>query len=296
MGENLTFQEQCEAYKEGALKLSVEAVKNCLDNRSVKDIGCIIYSSCTGYHVPSMNYLIAKELGLPNDIEHIPLIGDGGCVGAAPALKRACDYHRLTGKMALAISCELSSCCYYPEDPNPDPRGKYQLLRSNAIFGDGASAALIGSDENPRHPEIVDSQAYTDYENQYALGLEWRNGRLACLLSQDVPNLAPEVIEKCVTPMLNRNGIDIGDIKWLVCHPGGKRVIDNIRDRLGFSEEQMGLTREALRNYGNCSSTSIGLLGKTFMDSRGESIQSGDYGLVATVGSGMQAYSLLLRW
>jgi len=198
--------------------------------------------------------------------------------------------------MALAISSELSSCCYYPENPNPDPRGKYQLLRSNAIFGDGASAALVGYDEDIKHPRIIDTQSYTDYENQYALGLEWRDGRLACLLSPDVPKIAPKVVKKCVEPMLQRNGIGVSDIKWLICHPGGKAVIDNIRDELGFSEEQMKLSRESLRLFGNQSSTSVGCLGKQFMNTKSEEIKNGDYGLIATIGSGMQSCSILLRW
>ena len=296
LGSSFSWQRMCEEYKTGALQLSLEAVLSCLDHRNQYDIGCIIYTSCTGFACPSMDYLIAKELDLSRDVEHIPIVGDGGCAGAAPVIRYAAKFTKLTGKMALAISTELSSVCYFPENPSPDPRGKFQLLRSNAIFGDGSSAILTGYDDNPLHPFIVDDETYTDYEHQDALGLEWRDGRLSCVLSAEVPDLAPKALRMCVNPLMKRQHLSVKDIRWLICHPGGKKVLDNVRDEFGFSEGMMSLSREALRNFGNCSSTSVGLLSKLFIQNRSSEIQRGDWGLILTVGSGMNANAILLRW
>ncbi len=296
LGSDYSWQRMCEEYKAGALQLSVEAVRSCLDERSPNDVSCIVYTSCTGYQCPSMDYVIAKELNLPRNTEHLCIVGDGGCAGAAPAIRYAAKFTKLTGKMALAISTELSSVCYFPENPSPDPRGKFQLLRSNAIFGDGSSAILTGFDDNPLHPFIIDDETYTDYKHQDALGLEWREGRLSCILSSDVPELAPEALRKCIDPLLKRNGLQMTDIKWLICHPGGKKILDNVRDEFGLPETAMSLSREALRNFGNCSSTSVGLLSKLFMDNRATEIMWGDWGLILTVGSGMNANAILLKW
>ena len=296
MGTNKPWQDMCEEYKIAALTLSLEAIKSCLDSRDINTLGCIVFVSCTGYQCPSMSYLIAKEMGLPCNTEHIPIIGDGGCAGAAPAIKQAVNYTRLNGRSALAVSCEVCSTCFYPEDPSPDPRGRFQLLRANAIFGDGASAVLIGYDDNPKHPYVLDSETYTDYEHQDALGLEWRQGRLSCILSDQVPNLAPPVVIKCVEPLLARNNLSLDAIRWIICHPGGNRVLDNIRDELHLPEEKMFLSREGLRTFGNCSSASVGMLSKLFIGHERAKIQKGDWVLIITIGSGMNAWAILLRF
>src|SRR5450759_2398846 len=46
--KTLSFQEQQEQYLTNAISLSQEAIENCLDSRSVDEIGCVIYGSCTG--------------------------------------------------------------------------------------------------------------------------------------------------------------------------------------------------------------------------------------------------------
>ena len=51
----------------------------------------------------------------------------------------------------------------FPEDgANPDKGGEYELLRANAIFGDGASAVLVGYDDDPKHPYLLDFESYFD--------------------------------------------------------------------------------------------------------------------------------------
>jgi len=297
LGTKLSWQEACEEYPKAVLKLGTEAVRNCISDEELSKVGYFIFQSCTGFTVPSMNYQIAKEMGMSPTVEFVSNIGDGGCVGALPSLRQAWKHTQLTRENSLAVSCEISSLCYYPdEDPFPDPRGKYQLLRANALFGDGASAALFGYDDNPKHPYIVDYQSFTDYSKQYALGMEWLHGRLACVLSHEVPKLAPAIVSQCLKPLMFRNMITISDIKWLMIHPGGKAVLDNVQNALGLPEIVMGPSREALRIYGNCSSTSVGLLSKNFMENRSEEVRPGDWGLVVTVGSGMSSSAMLIRW
>lgn len=289
-----TWQQMCEEYERAALKLSKETAIACLDERPASSIACLAFTSCTGFHVPAMTYLIAKDLIMSPQVEHISIVGDGGCAGALPALRQAYNFTRITGKMSLALSCEICSCCYYPEPiGEPDPRGRWQLLRSNAIFGDGASAVLVGYDDSPEHPFIIGSISYSDTGHLDALGLEWREGRLSCVLSDQVPELAPGVIEACVKPLLEQHRLSVRDVKWLFCHPGGKRVLDNVQKALGFSDKQMFLSREGLRLFGNCSSAGVGLLGSLL---KKQEISSGDWGLIATVGSGMSAQAMLLRW
>ena len=292
----LSWQQQQEEYLKGAVSTSLAAIRNCLDAFSPTEVGCVVFGSCTGFAPgPTIPHLLAKELGfLPNT--YYTNIASMGCESGFPGLKRAFDYVCTTGGIALVVNCELASCTYFPEeDGKADSENDYELLRSNAIFSDAASAALVGVEEKPdwHHPIIEDMETYTNPEYSGDLGFTWRDGRLRVLLSKRVPVLAPEVTKPAIEAVLRRNGLEVSDITWFVIHAAGNKVLDNIRDALGIPEEKMKLTRSTLRDYGNTSSTSVGITGKRLMS---ENIKQGDYILMVSVGPGMTGGATLLRF
>jgi predicted naringenin-chalcone synthase len=290
----LSFQLQQEAYSDGAVKLSLQAINECLDGRSAGDIACVVYGSCTGFAPgPTVAHYLARELGFLPSTYYTNIIGQG-CESGFPGLRRAYDFTMATGKKALVINCELCSCTYYPEPADrPDPENHFELLRSNAIFADAASCALVGNDEDPRHPYIVDMETYTNIEFINDLGYTWRDGRLRVLLSRRVPELAPQVVKPAVNAVLQRQGLDVTGIKWWVIHAAGNTVLDNIRDALSLPDESIRLSRETLEHFGNTSSTSVGITGKRLM---GEDIRPGDYAAVLSVGPGMTGGITLLNF
>jgi len=293
--KHLSWQEQQEEYKEGAVYLSHQAVKNCLEKRLPSDIGCLVFSSCTGFSPgPTIAHYLSHELDLAADT-YLLNIGSMGCESGFPGLKRAFDFASVSGKPAMAVACELASCSYFPEpDGRPDPENDYELARSNALFADAAAAVLVGFDEDPRHPEIVDTETYTDTAYLGDLGYVWRDGRLRILLSRKVVDIAPDLVYIAVCNLLERRGQDLGDIRHWIIHAAGNQVLDNIRDKLGLDEDKLSLSRAALRCYGNCSSTTIGITGKLLMQ-RGD-LGEGDYGVVVSLGPGMTAGVTLLRF
>jgi len=290
----LSFQEQQEEYIKGAIELSKEAVVNCLDGRNPKDIGCLVFCSCTGFCPgPTIPHYLIKELGfglntyLSNLVSH-------GCEGGFPGLKRAYDFTMSSDKASLVVACELSSCSYFPEvDGKPDPENHYELARSNAIFADAASCALVGFDNDFRHPTIIDTESYFNPEYMNDLGYTWRDGRLRVLLSRRVVELAPRVVKPTVDAVLQRQGLNLSDIEWFVIHAAGNSVLDKLRDTLGLPEEKLRLSRETLKQFGNCSSTTIGITGKMLMSER---IKAGDYALVLSIGPGMTGGCTALKF
>jgi alkylresorcinol/alkylpyrone synthase len=287
----LTWQEATDHYREGAIQLTREVVKQCLDGRDPGNIAHICFQSCTGYECPSIAHRI--DVGFSPRASYTPILGTG-CEGSYPGLRRAWDFTIATGKTSLAISTEICSVCHFPEDgANPDQTREFELLRANAIFGDGAAAVLVGYDNNLRHPYLLDFENYFDPENMKHLGFLWQDGRLRCLLSRQVPKIAPKMCAKALKPLLERNGLSIQDIKWWVIHPGGRAILDNIRDEIGLPEEKMFLSREVLRQFGNCSSASIGIVGKLLM---GKNVKPGDWGMIISLGAGLSAGATLLKW
>ena len=289
------FQLQQDIYRKVAVALSCEAINQCLDGRNIENITRLTYGTCTGlFPGPSASHYIAKNLGMLPWVYHSNIVGQG-CESGFPNLKIAADYVQSSeGKMALVVNCELCDLTYYPEPTKwPDEADDYSLLRANALFGDAAVACLVGYDDDWRHPTILDTETYTDYAYLNDLGYRWENGRLRAVISKRVPVLAAGLVYNAVTSLLHRINLDKGDIKWWVVHAAGNSVLDNIRISLGLSEEQVRLSRETLRNFGNTSSTSVGISGKRLMS---ENISRGDFAIMVSIGPGMTGGATLLQF
>lgn len=289
----LTWQEQQDIYQKAAIELSLQAINKCLNGFDIKDIRCLTFSSCTGFAPgPTVAHHLGRELGLRDDVYYLN-ISSMGCEGGFPGLKRAHDFVITDNQPVLVVACELAECSFFPEN-GLDKENDYELLRGNAIFADAAAAALIWYDGQPRHPQIADTEVYTDTGYIDHLGYVWRDGRLRVRLSREVPRLAADLVEKSIARLLDRNRLLIGDIKHWIVHAAGNQVLDNIRDTLGIPEQNMTLSRKALYENGNCSSATIGIIGKMLMDDT--DIADGDLGIVVSIGPGMTAGSTLLWW
>lgn len=280
-------------YKKGALVLSAQSVKSCFDGRHPLDLGSVTYVSCTGYQCPSVIHHLIDDLELPHDAFYTNILGMG-CGGGFPGLKRAYDCTLQSKKPSLVVATEICSSCLFPEDGGtPDCENDYELLRANAIFADASASVLVGYDSDPRHPYILDFESNCNPEYLNYLGFVWRDSRWRVLLSRKVKDVAPAVVEPAVKRILSRNNLLIKDIQWFVIHAAGSAVLDNIRDHFGIPEKKMALSREILNQYGNCSSTTIGIIGKRLME---EVVDPGDRVLVISVGPGMEGGCTYLRF
>jgi alpha-pyrone synthase len=125
-------------YKEHALPLAVSAIKQCMEqsDATFADITHVITVSCTGMYAPGLDIEIVQQLKLRTDAKRTA-INFMGCYGAFNALKVADDACRANkGSVVLIVCVELCSL-HFQDDEDLDH------LLSNAIFADGAAAALI---------------------------------------------------------------------------------------------------------------------------------------------------------
>lgn len=290
--KEMSWQQLSDEYLKGAIELSKRAIIDCLDGGSVEKIGMVIYVSCTGYQCPSIVHRL--DLGFMPETYFTNIVGMG-CEGGFPGLKRAYDYIRHKGKrtQALIVACELCSCTFFPEpDGEPDPENAYEVLRSNAIFADAAAAALVGYDDDPRHPEIWATATHTDTSYLNDLGYVWRDGRLRVVLSRRVPKATGTVAKRAVDDVLKQAGLKIEEVSHWIVHAAGASILTEIRDALGLPEKNMTISRETLRLYGNTSSTSIGITAKLLMMKENPS----RFGVVISLGPGLTGGATLLRW
>jgi alkylresorcinol/alkylpyrone synthase len=288
----LTFQKQQEMYMKIAPNLASEALMRALDGRDADKLSLVCFSTCTGFPPgPTVGHAIAERFMLKPSTE-INNMSSMGCEAAFPGIRRCYDFAVAhPGTLSAAISCELSSLTYFPEpDGQAAPENDYECLRAAAIFGDGCSCALIGYDDNPRHPEILDFVTHLETKYMDRLGYTWRSGRLRVRLCRDVPDIAVELLTKSITELLNRNTLKLSDIKYWVFHPPGAIVLDKLRDSMGIPEEKLKYSRKVLRMFGNMSSATVGVVAKTLVE---EEKRPSGYVVMANVGPGMVGNCLL---
>ena len=96
-----------------------------------------------------------------------------------------------------------------------------------------------------------------------------------------------------VDAFLESQGVNLRQIGFFVLHPGGTKVLDNVRDVLELSEEQVSAARGTLAAYGNLSSASVHFVAHELL-ARGE-VKPGQFGLTVAMGPGFTLELALLR-
>ena len=280
-----------ERYLRGAMETGCRAVESCLKSAGLtpRDVDMIAVASCTGYLCPDLGTRLIGHMKFRDDVERAPLLGLG-CAGAMPALQRVWDFAAARpGRKALMLAVEICSASYYIDDD-------LETVVGNAICGDGAAALLISTEANGqiRYPQVVDFQTFLDPEQLDKVGFEQREGKLRIVLALEIRDLAAPMIERALDALLHRNGLRREDIRFWVAHPGGRKVINNVQEKLGLSEEQVRFSKEIYRNFGNMSSATVLFVLDEVV--RQGNPQPGDLGVMIALGPGMAAETALLRW
>ena len=96
-----------------------------------------------------------------------------------------------------------------------------------------------------------------------------------------------------VDPFLERNNLIIEDVKHLIFHPGGKKILQTVEGLFGAQGKNINDTKEVLKLYGNMSSATVLYVLERFMS---EDNQPGEKGLMLSFGPGFSAQRILLEW
>ena len=119
-------------------RIAAEAARTALERASLEpaDIEGLIVNTCTGYLCPGLSSYLIEDLGLSAFTSVLDLMGMG-CGGAIPNLEAACRMIQSGARRTvLCLSVEICSATFFL-GPDPD------LIVSNSIFADGASAAIL---------------------------------------------------------------------------------------------------------------------------------------------------------
>jgi predicted naringenin-chalcone synthase len=85
-------------------------------------------------------------------------------------------------------------------------------------------------------------------------------------LSGYIPQLIEHDIEALLQNALQQNQLTKEDITHWCIHPGGRKIVDVIEQKLQLAASDLQYSRQVLRDYGNMSSPTILFVLKAMMD------------------------------
>ncbi|MEZ0067236.1 alkylresorcinol/alkylpyrone synthase [Streptacidiphilus sp. MAP12-20] len=284
-----------DAFIELALPLAEQAVRGALAQATLRpeDIDLVVSTSVTGIAAPSIEARLAGRLGLRPDVKRVPSFGLG-CVGGAAGIARLHDY--LEGRpdhVALLLSVELCSLTLQRADASP------QNLVASALFGDGAAALLaVGRDRahtRPRPaPTVVATRSHLYPGTERMLGWDISDSGFRIVLGADLPDLVRTHLGEEVRAFLADHDLKTEDVTAWVCHPGGPKVLDAVREALALPARALELTWRSLAEVGNLSSASVLHVLRDTLALRPP--PPGTPGLLLAMGPGFSTELVLLRW
>lgn len=252
--------------------MAMAAAKQAMEGVDPSAIGLVLVATFTpDQATPSVASQLQQALGLPEEVLAYDI--NAACSGFLFALLTAERLlEAMPGKCALLVGAEKVS-----------GRLDYTDRGTCILFGDGAGAAVVQADGRPTWADYGNrsngSAIYTDEK-----GLLRMEGR-------QVYQFAVRTVTQSIRNVLEKAGLEPGQLDHVVCHQANHRIIEAVARHLGAPME---LFFENLGEYGNTSAASIPLA----LDEmhRNGMLKSGQRVLLEGFGSGLSWGSYLFEW
>jgi predicted naringenin-chalcone synthase len=241
-----------EEYRRHAPHLSLRAVEDCLAARpgfQPGEVTHLITVSCTGMYAPGLDIDLVKALKLNPTVSRTQ-INFMGCYAALTALRLAHTIAAASPATVLIVCCELCSL-HFQNEPTEDN------LYANALFADGAAAALVQSAASSGL-SLESVLFHSDVAPEGDQDMAWTIGDTG--FDMKLSSYVPEILKGSLRPfteaLLKRvPGRD--RIAHYAVHPGGKKILQSVEEQLGISASVNEHAYAVLRDFGNMSSPTV---------------------------------------
>jgi 3-oxoacyl-[acyl-carrier-protein] synthase III len=272
-----------------ASHLAIAAIDDMLaknPSASLEGVDYIIVGSTTpDYEYPTLSAMLQAHYGLPKTVGALDIRTACAAFVYGINLASALIASRQARRVLVVVADSLTRSVDYTD-------------RSTCVlFGDGAGVALVEYDETPA---IFGMDAGSDgnggkflYRTNFRTEINGIEDATK-LLRQDGQSVYRWVLEN-VPPVahrvLERAGLTLDQIDWLVPHSANLRMIEALNKRLAFPMER---TLLSVCEYGNTSAVSIPLaLVPAVRDGR---VKPGDKVMLLAFGGGLVTAGNVIVW
>lgn len=300
-----SFKECNDTYVSWAIKLSEEAMQECLTLAGLtpQDIDHLFFVSTTGLAAPSIDAHLFNTMGMQTHARRTPVWGLG-CAGGVAGLSRAYEYtlafpqHR-----ALLLCVELCSITFQWDDLS-----KRNFI-ATALFSDGAAAVLVEGDQvsppiaSNGHPKPVEKSPFTARilgtqstlwpDTLPVMGWDIVDTGMEVVFSSKIPSIVKDLIYDNINEFLSPYDVTVDNISRFIFHPGGSKVIRAYEQALSVDRERFFHVHETLRNHGNMSSPTVFFVYESCM--KDMALAPGEYGLMVVLGPGFSSEMALIQ-
>jgi predicted naringenin-chalcone synthase len=240
-------------YAEEAPRLALAAARAALEDAGVEadQITHLITVSCTGFFSPGLDARLIEALSLPRGVRRLH-VGFMGCHAAFNALAAARDAAAEPDARVLVCCVELCSLhLSYGVDP-----GK---LVANALFADGAAAAVVGRDAEGGDGlcRLDDFSSYLIPDTHEAMTWKIGDHGFEMTLSAGVPEIIRRHLRGWCESWLGRHDLKLTDVAGWAIHPGGPKILAAVGEALEIESGDLRFSRGVLARHGNMSSATV---------------------------------------
>lgn len=269
--------------------MAVRAIKNLIANydKKISDIDAIIVATSTpDMPMPATANIICEKLGI-NHVWGFDV--NAACSGFLYALDLGASLvESQRYKNVVVVGADKISTYVNIKDRS-----------TNILFGDGAGVVWL---EPSKETGVIDALMQSNGQGKEFLNIEGGGSLYPTTdleqnddkryIKQDGKVVFKQAIqsmsEACLN-VLDRNGLTIDDVNWLVPHQANKRIIDAVGKQINIQENK---TLVNIANYGNTIAATIPLC----IWENTDKIKKGDLVLLTAFGAGFSWGASILRW
>lgn len=247
-------EERMERYRVEAFPLAQAACEEALMESGItaRDITHLVIVTCTGFVSPGIDIALIKHLNLNSDVARLQ-VGFMGCHGAVNGLRVASDI-AAAHPHAKVLLCAVELCSlhfYYGWNT--------EKMIANGLFADGA-AALVGSGgDDPFHGkwQVAQTGSFLFPNSEDVMSWKVGNHGFEMTLSLRLPELIREHLPSWLHSWLRKHHLKMEDIYSWAIHPGGPKILSEVRNALNLPLEATASSEAILLEHGNMSSPTV---------------------------------------
>jgi predicted naringenin-chalcone synthase len=214
----------------------------------------LVHVTCTGYVAPSpaQRLVSRRNAGLSTTVTHAYHMG---CYGSIPAIRIAGGYHLSQNLTDVDIvHTEVCSLHMHPL------RHRSEQLLVESLFADGFIKYTVGSKKDGPHLRLLALHEETIPESLSSMTWSCGDHGLNMTLAKDVPVLIARSIDgylKRLCQQANLMSESVVKEAFFAIHPGGPKILDQIKGLLHLEPFQLEHSEHVLKHYGNMSSATL---------------------------------------